>query len=388
MENYDVVIVGGGIAGTGLAYNLSQICPKKDILVIDKNNEGGNAGYGYRNVFKNVIEKYDLPVYHKYKGVKVGSNDEVYFHLDVPQYFIDYKEVCRKFIERSSVLFKIEEGLSIKNGVLVTNKAEYKFKHLVDCSGSNLFLKRLHNHNLPYRYWVGKTRVIKNNKQFKTDYYYFFFGEDGYLEELYPLKDKLLHGDWQFSKQINYKKIKFSKKRFYHKIRDPIIEKYDFLSIPLGPTFPFVYRNYAILGDSCGMAPPPSALAIDHILENSSVLAQAIKMNNLKIYEKNWKKKYLEFYIKTLSSKIDRYHSSEIIKILKRYPKQTLIMNSLKKYPNIFLSMMKNIEHSDKKEIKKILSMYPKYHIIWAVYHYLNLKFKYLFMDLKSIVNI
>ena len=42
MESYDVVIVGGGIAGTGLAYNLSKTCPNKSVLILDKNKPGAN----------------------------------------------------------------------------------------------------------------------------------------------------------------------------------------------------------------------------------------------------------------------------------------------------------------------------------------------------------
>ena len=66
MSYYDAVIVGAGIAGTGLAYNLSQRCPERSVLVIDKKGPGGNKGHNLRTTFESTIKKYRLPFFHKY----------------------------------------------------------------------------------------------------------------------------------------------------------------------------------------------------------------------------------------------------------------------------------------------------------------------------------
>jgi flavin-dependent dehydrogenase len=46
MEHYDVIIVGAGIAGSGLAYNLNREGYKGSVLVIDKDGAGIKMGLG------------------------------------------------------------------------------------------------------------------------------------------------------------------------------------------------------------------------------------------------------------------------------------------------------------------------------------------------------
>ena len=60
MEYYDVIIVGAGIAGCGLAYNLKRIGYKGSVLVIDKKEPGANAAYGYRNIEGDIVEEFNL----------------------------------------------------------------------------------------------------------------------------------------------------------------------------------------------------------------------------------------------------------------------------------------------------------------------------------------
>src|SRR3989338_5710522 len=95
MESYDVVIVGAGIAGTGLAYNLKQICPEKSVLVIDRKEVGSNAGYGYRITFGEMIERYNLPYHHVYNGIKMGLFWEEPLILNDSFYLVNYKKICR-----------------------------------------------------------------------------------------------------------------------------------------------------------------------------------------------------------------------------------------------------------------------------------------------------
>ncbi len=149
MEYYDVIIVGAGIAGCGLAYNLKRIGYKGSVLVIDKKGVGANVGYGYRNTFKEIIDEYGLLYEHKYEGLKYCMDDKEYMTIDAPFYFVNYQKICKTLIMRSFINFKKEEAIYIKDNNLKTKKSDYKFRYLVDCSGNNFFLKNILKQNKP-----------------------------------------------------------------------------------------------------------------------------------------------------------------------------------------------------------------------------------------------
>ena len=114
MEKYDVIIVGAGIAGCGLAYNLKRFNYGGKVLLIDKDEPGANAAYGYRNTTEEIVKEYDLPYEHVYKGMKVGVADKTYFTLQKKFYFIDYKKTCKNFIKNSQTEFRKEKAINLK----------------------------------------------------------------------------------------------------------------------------------------------------------------------------------------------------------------------------------------------------------------------------------
>ena len=376
MEHYDVVIIGAGIAGCGLAYNLNKMGYNGSVLVIDKEVPGANAAYGYRNTTKEIIDEYQIPYKKKFNGLKVGSYDEIYLTVDKDYYFFDYKSACTSLLKKSNAEFKKETAKETNNNLIITNSNKYKYNKLIDCSGSNFFLKRKLNQYIPFRYWIGQVRIL-NNKPTKLDknYYYFLFDDEGYLEEIYPFNNKILHGHWQYTKSVDFNLINPPEKTLLKKyINNPKIEiKYNVVG-PCSPCFPISSKNYAYLGDSFGNATTSSAVGIWPALDSSKILSSTILKGNLKSYEKKWRKNYMSAYVPPLISRLDRFNNSDFIKKIKKYPRNSEVAKMLKKYPELFIDILDN-----KNKIKlpeEIKRMFPKHQKIWQLYHYFCLKSK------------
>ncbi len=375
MENYDVIIVGAGIAGCGLAYNLSKECPEKKVLIIDKKEPGANAAYGYRNTTEEIVKKYNLPYEHIYKGVKVGTADKTHFILNKKYYFIDYKKSCKKLLKNSNSEFQQEEAVKLNGKILKTNKGEYNFKILVDCSGHNFFAKRLRKQKIPFGYFIGKTRILKNKLK-NVDYFYYQFDDSWYIEDFYPLKNKTIQGDWQYTKKIDFKQIIPNKKNLYKKyISNPEIIQENTVVVPTTPVLPLVYNNIAFLGDSFGNALTSSAFGVHVILDSSRILTKAIKEKNLKSYEEDWKKEYLDNYIKYLAIRLDTSNNSKFLQQIKKTPTRVELLPYFSKYPQIFDEiLMCNPNLRFPQEIKE---KFPKRSKLVQLYYYLYLKLKY-----------
>jgi flavin-dependent dehydrogenase len=211
MEEFDVIIAGAGIAGTSLAARLSEICPDKKVLLIDKDKIGAGAAYGYRNVFKEIIDKYKLPYHHKFDGLKIGTHEELFLTVKQDCYLIDYEEVCRIFFNRSNAILKNEEALKVQDKVLKTNQNEYKFKYLIDCTGTSFFLRKILKLPLPFYYFLGHVKVLDNKLKSDDNFFYYLCENDGFVEDLYVLPDKTIQGDWRIVKKINFP-AKYNKK--------------------------------------------------------------------------------------------------------------------------------------------------------------------------------
>lgn len=375
MEKYDIIIVGAGIAGCGLAYNLKKECPEKKVLIIDKEEIGANAAYGYRNTTQEVIDEYNLPYEHIYKGIRIGMKDKTIFTLNRKFYFINYKKACKYLLKSSNIKSKKETALKLGKNTIITSKNQYYFKILVDSSGNNFFARRQKKKKGSFRYWMGKTRVLKNKLK-DTEYCYFQFNDSGYFEDLYPLKNKTLQGDWQYTKKNNIKLIWSEKNNLFNKyFKNPKVIQEDFVANPSTPIIPIVYKNIVLLGDSFGNALTSSGAGIEVILKTSKILTQSIKNKNIKSYEKIWKKKYLKTYIKYLVTKLDTYNHSEFITKLKGTPTREELMPLMKKHIKTFNSIL------DCEKIqtfpKEIKQKYPTRAKLFQIYYYIYLNIRY-----------
>ncbi len=375
MHEYDIIIIGAGMAGAGAAFNLKKEMPNTKILLIDKKEAGANKGYGFRNTTQDIIREYKIPFTKIYKGIKGGTAGETLFKLNKKFYLINYQDCCQNLIKKSGIDFKIETATNLGKTTLKTNKAIYKFKYLIDCSGHNFFTRNSLSQKKPFKYWVGITRKLEN-KLPDQNYFYYQFSDTGHMDEIYPLKNQTLQGDWQYQSKINFSKINPPKQNLLKKlIPNPTVKSETQSVIPCAPSLPLVHKNIFSLGNSFGNPTTSSAEGIAPTLQTSKILASAIKNNRPKDYETNWKKIYFNNYLKFLTLKYYGYNNSKTIRKIKGTPPIKTLCKKFSKHPHLFEKMlMCDPTISLPDEIKKI---YPKRKILFQAgcYGYLKLKF-------------
>ncbi len=380
MEYYDVIIIGAGIAGCGLAYNLKRIGYMGSVLVIDKDGIGSNEGYRYKIAMEEDILEYNLPYVKKFKGLKIGPHESVHATIERPDYFVDYKETCECLFNNSEAIFLKTEAKSMNKNRLIVDNTSLKFKYLIDCSGVSFFLRKFQKKVLPNVYWIGFIKILKGKfKNLDKDYYYYMFGSKGTFEDFYIVNDEMVHGYWQYTRKIDHRLIKPPKKDFFSLyVKDPKILMEKKAVIPNSPIFPLVHKNTALLGDSFGIPYTASGLGLHPILESSKILSKAIKINNLKKYEKWWKKRNLKAYSLFLASRLDRYFNNKIMEFLKkRYPDNTDVLKIFDKNPESFNKLLNNEIDAD---LSMITKKYPKYRNLFVAFEYISLRIKYLLM--------
>ena len=384
MEYYDVIIVGAGIAGCGLAYNLKGIGYGGKVLVIDKEGIGSNKGYDYRVTEKEIVEEYTLTLVKKFKGVKIGSHEEVYATIDYDKYyFIDYQKSCKSLIKRSQAKFLKTKAKFVKRNKLITVKETLKFKYIIDCSGYSSFLRRSQKKPMPIRYWMGIVNVFEGDTDLDKGYYYNLFGEENSLEDVYFAGEKISYGRWKYTKKIDFRVLENLRDTFLKKhVTNAKIIAERKVAIPNSPIYPLIDKNTALLGDSFGNTCPSSAIGIVPILISSKMLATALKNNNLKQYEIEWKKKYKKSYDIFLISRLDRYLNPPIFKFLKRkYPKNVEMLKLFNQNPHSFIKLVNNDKDTD---IRYILDKFPWYRKIFLFYYFIYLKINYILMQISD----
>ena len=380
MEKYDVIIIGAGIAGCGLAYNLKKIGYKGKILIIDKTNLDTKK-FSYRITFRDTVEEYNLPYETEYSSLKFHFSKKGIIELNVSSFLIDYNKLCTYLLKKSSLESRNEEALDIKKNSLVTNKSIYTFKYLIDCSGGSFFLRKLKKLKFPRKYWIGHSKIFKLSKNSDKKSLHYFFYEDGSFEDIYQSKNKLMYGYWKYVDKNNFGRMECPKESPAQKIigKGKIIKEFS-NRVPCSPALPLVYKNIVCLGDSFGNATTSSAEGIKPILNSSQILAYAIRKEDLKFYEKIWKKRYLNSYIKFLAFRMIRYPSSDFFKKIKKgiLPNNSKIFNGFKKHPEALFNVLRN--NSSFKTPKEIKQNFGIMSSILLVILYLNLKFKYKLM--------
>jgi len=364
MNKHDIIIIGAGIAGAAAAFNIKKEMPNINTLIIDKKEIGANAGYGFRNTPEEIAKEYKIPTTKIYKGIKGGTEGETLFTLNKKFHLFNYKNCCQNLIKRSGAEFRKETALLLGKNTIKTDKSTYHFKYLIDCSGHSFFTKNSTGQKKPFKYWVGITRVLENKLK-EQDYFYYQFSDTGHMDEVYPLKDRTLQGDWQHYKKIDFTKIKPKQKNICKKlIPNPTVLSETKSVIPCAPSPPMIRKNIFLLGNSFGNPSTSSAEGI------------AIKKGEPKSYEKNWKKIYLNNYLKFLTLKYYGYNNSKTIRNLKKAPPIKVLCKKFSKHPEIFEKMLLcDPKISLPDEIKKV---YPRRKILFQAGYYAYLKLKLL----------
>ncbi len=373
MEKKDVIIIGKGIAGSGLAYNLKDQDFKGSVLIVDSKEELEKDSY--RISFENIINKYKLPYDKAYSVLRFHLPNEDLIDINVNSYLFDYNKTCKGLLKKSGFGLRQEKALEVKNNFLKTSGNIYRFKSLIDCSGGQFFLRKLFGMDLPIKYWIGKSKIFKTNKKEDKEFHY-FFNEDGFFEDVYQVKNKLMYGFWKYVGMDNFDFNGPQNSIALGMIRDKKqIHEFNNL-VPCSPVMPLVYKKFAFLGDSFGNATTASAEGIKPILDSSEILASAIKNNDLNLYEMNWKKRYLDKYLRFLAFKMLRYPSNDFwLKIKNKFlPRNLAIYSYLKDHPEILWKILRGEDFKSDREFKKIGGRLNKIALAGL---YLKLKLRY-----------
>jgi flavin-dependent dehydrogenase len=379
MKKYEVIIIGSGVAGSGLAYNLKRMGFKGKVLVLDKNKT--NPETSYRITFKDTAKKYKIPYERKYSYLKFYFSEKGLIDFKIDSYLVNYPKFCSYLLDNSGAEYKNEKAIDVRGNLLKTNKNSYEFKYLIDCSGCLFFVKNLEKMSVSHKYWRGYSEIFKTTRNLDKDSFYYFFHEDGSFEDIYPSEKESMYGYWRYADVKNSIKIKIPKKSFALKMigNRELIGRFS-NKVSCSPALPLVYKNIAFLGDSFGNATTSSAEGIKPTLDTSEILANAIKMQDLEFYEKTWKKRYLNSYVKFLAFRMIRYPESALLKKIKEkfLPANIAIFDYLEKNPKIFFKILRNDDSFKRpEEFKKCFS---KLNVFLLLLMYLKLKMQYAMM--------
>ncbi len=387
IERFDVVIVGAGLAGTSLAYHLSEACPDKRVLILDKNEIGANCKHSNRIVAqdtKDAVAEYGLRTVYRHKGVKLGTFNEIYATLDGGVYVIDFKDTCSSFFKKSSAEFRKEKAVALKKDkILVTDKAAYQYSFLIDCSATSFFLRKQLGLSLPFRYWIGVKKYSSPDEcsvPIDRRYYYNLMEENNlYLYEYLYNGQALSYCKWQnaFSKDIETVTNKEGQRGYrLRRIKEPFVEQKDFVGFPGNPLLPLVVGNCAFLGDSAGTTPPQSGFGVDMSLKCAKMLTDALSKNDLDYYQKTWKRTFYQHYLRHLAARIDRSSISPALQKLKNYPGLDKVCAAVQKNPDSYFSLIRNnMDFSVPKEVKEC---FPSRRALFLLYHYAEIRARYL----------
>jgi len=299
-----ILILGGGIAGAGLARNLRRLGYRGRTTLLDRESPGSARAYGYRNTFREVIEEYSIPFVKTFRGLRDGVTDGAALHwcdIDVPCYFFDYAEACKALLSDADAVVLHGEPIDLDIGkrILKHSGGEIAFDFLVDCTGHRAWTRSRLNLPLAGKFYVGKTGVMplppvaRRPGFFVEDRFIYYTEDNGYMEDVYAIGDTLLFGAWNY----------FSSPTGDIQLREGgILGAFaDFPTMRAAPTwpaaivaepvYPIVFGPVAYLGDSCGQATPASSEGTRPILEASRLLAECLLRGDLASYQGQWFKK-------------------------------------------------------------------------------------------------
>jgi menaquinone-9 beta-reductase len=311
IKEYDIVVIGSGIAGMSLLHNLYKNDYNKNILLVEKQSFPRDKICGdliSNKCFSLLIEIFPnikKSIFNKIKFFDENKRISNVDHYTCKRFNLDY-EIYKHILKTN---YKIKENCKTK---IIKKEGEYFFikvndniiktKFLVGADGSlsivSKFLKLKNNLVYSLRSYQNTERKI-NICKFRSghnEYYWDFSilnGEKniGYFQSIFNKKKFIKIKNIFFKNKkvkgapINLLKVKGEK--FY--IEDKIIEK-----------------NYAVIGDSACLVHPYNGEGIHIALYMGKLLSDFIlKKNNKKEYlnelrnfiNKNYSLKYWENFI-------------------------------------------------------------------------------------------
>jgi len=325
-EHYDVIVIGGGIAGLSTAANITE----GDVLLLEKDKIKTEEKRYLRSTFmrsperfgfsKCVLKKYDTYLLQSLTGLKL----EIHFD-DYELKLLDLGKInkfLKKEIERKS---DIREKIEVKDVKFSNNKIEVTIsdrddintlstKYVIDASGTSFFTRKIFNLKCPdilchclsatfYEDYIGDPDIltyIMPTDEFKCGGWIFPFNEKdhhfGIADSLSTIESpsNVLNAIYDRTKKHPI---------FENMIRGNDLKKWDIGIIPIGYQKPLVYNRIAYVGDIVVQATPWLFEGIRPISEASimcaNVVNAALKNKNkslLKKYEDEWYSTYGRIY--------------------------------------------------------------------------------------------
>lgn len=303
-NNFEVIIIGGGIAGTTAALYLEKQ-GIKDVVILEKAKfprlkpcTGLITSAAYKLLLElNIDPIKDLNYLssHKNKGIKIFYKEklkkemhpqaELFVLEEAVRYnFDDY--LRKKTIERG---ISFQEKIKINNidfeeKLISTSKTTYKYKYLIFADGINGYSAK---------YADIKEKNICLEAVFKTEdknekpFYYLYFGEteQGYAWFGRTLQHCTIGFSDKYNSQIDYpaKLVAFAKKQGYE--IDQKIVRGAFTPIAIAKNLT-LHDQAMLIGDAAGIT---NALTIEGIygaIFSAKQAANAIKQDDITLYIK------------------------------------------------------------------------------------------------------
>lgn len=335
MNNFDVVIIGGGTAGLMLARELGKskqktllLDRKKDLLEFSFNTLGSFINLKEFGLTHDVVaQDIDTISFHS-KRMKSMVKSDLYI-LDKKKVHIEIlNAIDNKFITiKTGVNIKSIETDDIGNFISVTdqNKEKYVGKLFVDASGTNAVISK--KVGLRSKQVTLATGVEYNVKYLgNPSELHLLIGKvyQGGYGWIFPLKNKrAIIGFGTFDEII----VKDLKNKLHKILEIPSIKKLvikdnDIVeggSIPITPVLEkFVLHNLVCVGDSVSQVNPIVGEGYKFIFEAAIMASKAIvksleenNLNHLNEYETNWKKRFSANYNRSKKSQERFYKYSQ-----------------------------------------------------------------------------
>lgn len=316
-EKYDVIIVGAGIAGLGLANELRK--SNLSILVLDSKKKADDTTYD------TLGSSIDLTFYPLPKNILHPINKNNWYSKNeflsktVRRYIIERKKLL-KFLENSAKvnpktqilyqakvvgLVKMNNKISAIKCKIDENVKLASAKIYVDCSGISRILAKKILPPIKFRRAFGMECVVPLKSEKKTAD--LFLGKElsGGYGWIFPKgNDTAILGVGIFENRLtgNIEKI-FEKlwdiDRVKQRCKRKIMDRKGGMIVSGKPIKNLLKDNLVCIGDSALQSNPLFGEGVRFVLEASQIAAEyirkALQNNNLEIlenYQKEWLKKY------------------------------------------------------------------------------------------------
>lgn len=349
MENFEVIIIGGGAAGLMLARELGKL--ERKTLVLDKKDNLLEFSFNTLGSFMNlddfglsenvVAQKTDIILIHskRFKQKLILTN-EFKEKLNLNCNILDKKKVHEEILESIDRNFvTISLGVNIKDlakdrdgnysSVIDKNGNEYKAKIFVDASGTNAVLSKkvgLQNKKIDLATGVEfNVKYLGNPNEAHLLIGKVYQGGYGWI---FPLKEgRAIIGFGSYDRtMIKGIKEKLNKIIELPNIKKLVVKDNDIPeggSIPLTPVLDkFIDHNLVCVGDSVSQVNPIVGEGYKFVFESaimaSTSIDDSLKSDDLKYlydYEMIWRKRFLSNYkrSKKAQGRVYRFSKSDLL---------------------------------------------------------------------------